>query len=303
MNRPSGLGRGLGAVIPHAGPGRSGLIELRLQAIQPNPRQPRGAFDEAGLVELARSLREVGMLQPILVRPVGEERYEIVAGERRFRAAKLAGLTEIPAVVRHTEDHELLTEAVIENVHRADLNALEEAAAYQQLLDDFGMTHEALAAKLGRSRSAISNALRLLGLPPDLQHRVAAGSLSAGHARAILALPDPVAQRRLADRVRDEALSVRATEEITREPPAPPDSSEAPSADRPERRTAPYQHLERRLGDALATRVQIRGTPRRGRVVIDFSGAADLERLLGLLSRGAGANLLSEDGEESGRGW
>ncbi len=297
MSRPSGLGRGLGALIPTAEPGRSGLLSLPLTAIQPNPRQPRGVFDDAALEELAHSLREVGVLQPIVVRPVAGERFEIVAGERRFRAARLAGLAEIPAVVRHTEDADLLTEALVENVHRADLNPLEEAAAYQQLRDDFGITHEALASKLGKSRSAVSNTLRLLTLPPELQHHVATGALSAGHARALLALPDAGTQRRVAQRVVGEGLSVRAAEELVRRLTEPatddgvmPDLAAAAKA----RAASPYGDLERRLSDALATRVRITGSPRRGRVVIDYAGAHDLERLLAVVARGAGTSLQDE---------
>ncbi|MBA3622213.1 MAG: ParB/RepB/Spo0J family partition protein [Euzebyales bacterium] len=295
MNRASGLGRGLGALIPAAGPGRSGLVSLRLSTIHPNPRQPRAAFDERALEELAQSLREVGLLQPILVRPIGDRRYEIIAGERRFRAARLAGLEEIPAILRHTDDAALLTEALIENVHRADLNPLEEAAALQQLLDDFALTHEELARRLGKSRSAVSNALRLLALPAELQRAVAAGSLSAGHARALLGASDQGLQQRLAQRVIAEELSVRATEELVRMADADAAATVeqlARSAQR--RRHAPYDDLQRRLTDALATKVQIRGTARRGRIVIDYAGSEDLQRLLQVLGRGTGQALASE---------
>ncbi|MDQ3528655.1 MAG: ParB/RepB/Spo0J family partition protein [Actinomycetota bacterium] len=295
MNRASGLGRGLGALIPAAGPGRSGLVSLRLSTIHPNPRQPRAAFDERALEELAQSLREVGLLQPILVRPIGDRRYEIIAGERRFRAARLAGLEEIPAILRHTDDAALLTEALIENVHRADLNPLEEAAALQQLLDDFALTHEELARRLGKSRSAVSNALRLLALPAELQRAVAAGSLSAGHARALLGASDQGLQQRLAQRVIAEELSVRATEELVRMADADAAATVeqlARSAQR--RRQAPYDDLQRRLTDALATKVQIRGTARRGRIVIDYAGSEDLQRLLQVLGRGTGQALASE---------
>ncbi|MDQ3538508.1 MAG: ParB/RepB/Spo0J family partition protein [Actinomycetota bacterium] len=295
MNRASGLGRGLGALIPAAGPGRSGLVTLRLSAIHPNPRQPRDAFDEAALEELAQSLREVGLLQPILVRPAGDRRYEIIAGERRFRAARLAGMEEIPAILRHTDDAALLTEALIENVHRADLNPLEEAGALQQLLDDFTLTHEELARRLGKSRSAVSNALRLLTLPADLQRLVAAGSLSAGHARALLGADDPGLQQRLAQRVIAEGLSVRATEELVRMAGDDATAAMAQLAHTAQRRRAtPYDDLQRRLTDALATRVQIRGTARRGRIVIDYAGSEDLQRLLQVLGRGTGQALASE---------
>lgn len=289
MSRPGGLGRGLSALIPAAGPGTSGLLTLGLDAISPNPRQPREVFDEEPLAELAHSLREVGMLQPVVVRPLDDGRYELIAGERRVRAARIAGLTEIPAVVRESHDDQLLTEALVENIHRTDLNPLEEAAAYEQLLDDFGMTHEALAAKLGRSRSAITNTLRLLGLPVALQQAVAARVLSAGHARAILALETRSEQEEIGKKVIEEGLSVRATEELVRERLT---ATEDPAPGN--RRPSPYAGLQQRLSDALATRVQITGTARRGRVVIDYAGQEDLERLLSVLGRGTGENLLQE---------
>lgn len=299
MSRAGGLGRGLGALIPAAAPGQSGLIELELGAIVPNPRQPRGAFDEQGLEELALSLREVGMLQPVLVRPLDAERYELIAGERRYRAAQLAGLGRIPAVVRHTGDADLLTEALVENIHRTDLNPLEEAAAYQQLLDDFGFTHEELARRLGKSRSAISNTLRLLSLPAELQHRVAAGALSAGHARALLALSSSEEQVRMAQRVVAEGLSVRATEELVRARLAgaregTDGAQQRLAQDAGRRRASPYLDLQQRLADALATKVRITGTARRGNVVISYAGQEDLERLLMILSHGSGHDLLRE---------
>lgn len=293
MSRPGGLGRGLSALIPSA-EGVGGLLHLRLAAIRPNPRQPREVFEEGPLQELAHSLREIGVLQPVVVRPIGDGAYELIAGERRVRAARLAGLEEIPAVVRASEDDKLLTEALVENIHRTNLNPLEEAAAYEQLLDDFGMTHDALAAKLGKSRSAISNALRLLGLPVSLQHAVATRTLSAGHARAILALPDRAQQEEVGERVIAEGLSVRATEALVRDlladPHDEPETAPAAPADRP----SPYGGLQRRLSDVLATRVQIVGSPTRGRLVIDYAGQEDLERLLDVLGRGAGQDLLKE---------
>jgi len=297
MNRPSGLGRGLGALIPTAEAGQSGLLVLNLSAVVPNPRQPRGHFDEEHLEELALSLREFGMLQPILVRPVGEGRFEIIAGERRFRAARLAGLEQIPAIVRHTDDNQLLTEALVENIHRADLNPLEEAAAYQQLLEDFGMTHDALAQRLGKSRSAISNGLRLLGLPLGLQQRVANRTLSAGHARALLAIDDPHKQEALAQRVVAEDLSVRQTEELVRKLLAGGDLSTAMTslaAAAAARNASPLGGLADRLSDVLATKVAIKGTARRGKLVIEYSGSDDLDRLLGILSTGTGEDLREE---------
>ena len=188
--------------------------EIEVSAITPNPRQPRRTFDEEALDELAESIREVGLLQPVVVRAAGPGRYELIMGERRWRACQRAGLTEIGAIVKQTQDNELLRDALIENLHRQQLDPLEEAAAYQQLLDDFGATHEELARKIGRSRPHISNTLRLLNLPPAVQKRVAAGVLSAGHARALLSLEDPEAQERLASRIVAEGLSVRAVEEI-----------------------------------------------------------------------------------------
>lgn len=307
MARAGGLGRGLSALIPSAGPETSGLLTLGLGVLVPNPRQPRTAFDPAALAELAHSLREIGMLQPILVRPRQDGRYEIIAGERRYRAALLAGLDSVPAIVRHTADAQLLTEALVENIHRADLNPLEEAAAYDQLLNDFGMTHDGLAARLGRSRSAITNALRLRALPAGVQQRVLAGTLSAGHARALLPLAgsgaaggerhdpeDADRQERVAQRVVAQALSVRATEELVRGLlSAPPDGRRAAADDVPTnlRRPSPYEDLERRLAAALATTVRIAGTSRRGRVVIDYAGAEDLQRILDVIGRGCGLDL------------
>ncbi len=301
MSRPGGLGRGLGALIPTAGPGTSGLLTLRRSELVPNPRQPRSAFDDEGLRELAASLRQVGMLQPILVRPRADGRYEIVAGERRYRAAGLAGLETIPAVVRHTEDSQLLTEALIENLHRADLSPLEEAGAYQQLLGDFGMTHDVLATRLGKSRSAISNTLRLLGLAPAAQQRLASGALSAGHARALLGVDDVGRQESLAQRVVAEGLSVRATEDLVRAAAAEPrDAGQALASiaarakQRGPRPDGVGGGLEERLADALATTVRITGSARRGSIVIDYAGREDLGRILAVLERGTGAELSAE---------
>ena len=293
QQRATGLGRGLNALIPAATAGSSGLLTLRLHNIQPNPRQPRGTFDETGLEELAHSLREVGMLQPIVVRPAGEGSYEIIAGERRYRAARLAGMDEVPAVVRTTTDGDLLTEALVENIHRADLNPLEEAAAFQQLLDDFGVTHDQLATKLGKSRPAVSNALRLLTLPPALQAYVVSGKLSAGHARALVTLEDAAAQTRVARRIVADGLSVRATEDLVRRLTGEDtdQSLEELAASAKRRSTSPYAHLQRTLADALATSVEIKGSAKRGRVVIDYSGPEDLQRLFDILARGAGVDL------------
>lgn len=303
MNRPSGLGRGLSALLPEGGPGQSGVLSLNLTSILSNPRQPRTRLDEESLEELAASVAQVGILQPVLVRPSADgHRYELIAGERRLRAAERAGLAEIPAIVRRTGDEHMLTEALVENVHRTDLDPLEEAMAYQQLLDDFGVTHDELAGRLGRSRSAISNSLRLLNLPAGVQQRVAEGQLSAGHARALLALPDADAQEQLAERVVAESLSVRAVEDVVREalqdaqPQPDADSSGGRGGSRPagSRTRSPYEDLQRRLADALATKVRITGTRRRGRVVIDYAGTEDLERLLRILGEATGHELIEE---------
>lgn len=298
MSKQGGLGRGLGALIPAAAPGQSGLVTVALSELHPNPRQPRERFAEDSLRELAHSLREVGMLQPIVARPLPGGGYQIVAGERRFRAARLAGMHEVPVVVRHTEDAQLLTEALVENVHRADLDPIEEALAYRQLLDDFGLTHDALATKLGKSRSAISNSMRLLALPDTVQRLVTDGALSAGHARAILGLAEPDDQERLATQVVAEGLSVRATEELVRTiserhaRSADAAMDDLASAAR-RRSTTRFAHVEQRLVDALATKVEIKGSLKRGRVVIEFAGAEDLERLLEILGRGSGRDLLA----------
>lgn len=299
MKRPGGLGRGLGAVLPGAPADAAALLTLPLDVIVPNPRQPRSAMAEPALEELAESIRQVGLLQPIIVRPGPGDTYQIVAGERRFRAARLAGLAALPAIVRRTEDSALLTEALVENVHRADLNPLEEASAYDQLLADFGLTHDELARRLGKSRAAVSNALRLLGLPPRLQRMVVDGELSAGHARALLPLPSPELQATLAERVVAQGLSVRATEDLVRRSSAGQTEAGPENPPVPARRGLPRSEfdvagLERRLEDALATRVRIRGSGRRGRVVIDYAGSEDLERILEILGRGAGVDLVRE---------
>jgi len=291
VSRVGGLGRGLEALIPTATAERGGLRTVQLDSIEPNPRQPRDAFDQRALAELAQSLQTVGLLQPIVVRETGDGRYQIIAGERRFRAAQLARFHEIPAVVRHTEDDQVLTEALVENIHRVDLNALEEAAAYQQLLDDFGFTHEQLAARIGKSRSTITNTLRLLSLSSDLQRHVATGALSPGHARALLAVEDTTLQREIAQRVITEGLSVRAAEDLVRRMLR---QLEKKPADDTATERSVYSGLQRRLSDAFATKVRITGSARRGQVVIDFSGRDDLQRLLGMLEGGVGDGLQRE---------
>lgn len=295
-----GLGRGLGELfqrtepqpmhMPGNGqsepapmapvPDGSYFADLPLDSISPNPRQPRTAFDEEAMNELVESIREVGMLQPIVVRPMGGARFELVMGERRWRAAQQAGVETIPAIVRETADHELLRDALLENLHRAQLNPLEEAAAYQQMLEDFGCTQEELAGRIKRSRPQISNTIRLLRLPPTVQRRIAAGVISAGHARALLAIEDPARQERLADRVVAEGLSVRAVEELV---------TVGETADRPRRQRHPkmvapkVKDLADRLSDHFDTRVRVELGRTKGKIVIEFARIDDLERIVALI--------------------
>jgi ParB family chromosome partitioning protein len=304
-----GLGRGLGALIPTAPPdslpgaGASGAPaapastgpsaaadgdgsyyeEIAIGAITPNPRQPRQTFDEGALDELAMSIREVGLLQPVVVRRVMPGRYELVMGERRWRACQQAGLDHIPAIVRGTPDDDLLREALMENLHREQLNPLEEAAAYQQLLDDFGATHDELASKVGRSRPHISNTIRLLQLPGPVQRRVAAGVLTAGHARALLAVNDPGAQDRLAHRIVAEGLSVRAVEEIVAMGMEPEPKPRRTAARQPV--SPKLTELAGRLSDAFETRVKVEvGRRNKGKIVVEFASLEDLERILTTMS-------------------
>jgi ParB family chromosome partitioning protein len=264
-------------------PDGSYFAEIPLESITPNSRQPRTVFDEDAMAELVDSIGEVGLLQPIVVRPLGDDRFELVMGERRWRASQQAGLSLIPAIVRETESHDLLRDALLENLHRAQLNPLEEAAAYQQMLEDFGCTQEELASRIKRSRPQISNTIRLLRLPPTVQRRVAAGVLSAGHARALLALPDQGSQERLAQRVVAEGLSVRATEEIVtlggaEEPSA---TSRAPrSAREPHPRAS---EIAGQLADRLDTRVKVDSGRSKGRLTIEFASPEDLERIADVL--------------------
>lgn len=308
--RKGGLGRGLAALIPtvsgafdapgQAAPGQSspagaspqgpehriaGSVyrEVPVDAVEPNPQQPRRNFDEEALAELAHSIREFGLLQPIVVREIGPGRYQLVMGERRWRAAQRAGLERLPAIVRGTGDDAMLRDALLENIHRVQLNPLEEAAAYEQLLKEFGVTHAELADRLGRSRPVITNTIRLLKLPLSVQRRVAAGVLSAGHARALLGLDDPQQQEELAARVVQEGLSVRATEEaviLARR--------DGPGRARAPRRKAPpppeIQEMAERLSDTFDTRVKIEMGSRKGRIVVEFGSRDDLERIVRLMS-------------------
>jgi ParB family chromosome partitioning protein len=265
-------------------PEGSYFAELPIESITPNPRQPRTVFDEDAMAELVDSINEVGLLQPVVVRPLGDGRFELVMGERRWRATQAAGLPVIPAIVRKTEDHDLLRDALLENLHRAQLNPLEEAAAYQQLLTDFECTQDELATRIKRSRPQISNTLRLLRLPPTVQRRVAAGVLSAGHARALLAVPNAAGQERLAQRVVAEGLSVRSIEEMVA---LGETGTEAP-AGRRTRRKVPAPEAEdvaARLSDHLDTRVRVDLGRRRGRITIDFASAEDLERIARLIEQ------------------
>jgi ParB family chromosome partitioning protein len=313
VERRRGLGRGLAALIPTTSPLAAGspldvyftpgheggvaspddgsalrpvdgltLVQLGLDDIAPNPRQPRQVFDPDDLAELAFSLREVGVLQPVVVRAAGPEArapYELVVGERRWRAAREAGLDTIPALVRQTSDEQMLRDALLENLHRAQLNPLEEAAAYAQLLDEFGCTQDELAARIGRSRPQVSNTIRLLRLPPLVQRRVAAGVLSAGHARALLALDDPLEQETLAQRIVAEGLSVRTVEEIVSGPR---------SAGRrvPRQRPDVPDHLAAQAGalaERLDTRVRVEVGRTKGRLTIEFASVQDFDRIVSAL--------------------
>jgi len=310
-----GLGRGLGALIPTEAPTETTELsnatrtdrprdvffggeaprtsemelvpvpgarfaQLDVASIIPNPRQPRSVFDEDALQELIGSIKEIGVLQPVVVRPAGDS-YELIMGERRLRATKAAGLATIPAIIRDTEDTDLLRDALVENLHRSQLNPLEEAAAYQQLLDDFDYTHEQLAERISRSRPQISNTLRLLKLPPKVQTRVAAGVLSAGHARALLGLEDAEAMEHLAQRIVNEGLSVRATEEAVAlgiEAPKPKKGTVRAGG-----RTAALDDLAARLGDHLDTRVKVSLGRSKGAVSIEFATVEDLNRIVALI--------------------
>ncbi|WEK61476.1 MAG: ParB/RepB/Spo0J family partition protein [Candidatus Microbacterium colombiense] len=309
MAKRTGLGRGIGALIPTTDqserpvdvffPGASlrpspettapvvesdlaevpgiHLVQVDPQKIVPNPRQPRTHFNAEDLAELVHSVREFGVLQPVVVRKNADGEYELIMGERRTRAAREAGLESIPAIVRDTADEDLLRDALLENLHRSELNPLEEASAYQQLLEDFGITQEQLATRIGRSRPQISNTIRLLKLPVPVQQRVAAGVLTAGHARAILSLESPEAMQRLADKVVNEDLSVRATEEAAKNLPASAGTTSKPT---PGARRAYLDEVAGKLGDRLNTRVKIALGARKGQVTIDFASIQDLNRIL-----------------------
>ena len=257
------------------------FAELSVTSITPNPRQPRQVFEEEAMAELVHSVKEIGLLQPIVVRAIGEDRFELIMGERRWRATQEAGLDTIPAIVRETGDNDMLRDALLENLHRSELNPLEEAAAYQQLLDDFGCTHEELAGRIGRSRPQITNTLRLLRLSPAVQRRVAAGVLSAGHARALLGVSDGDAQDRLAGRVVSEGISVRGLEEIV-------SVGEYGGEDKPRsRRSKPHapglDDLAGRLSDRFETRVKVDLGRTKGKITVEFASIPDLERIVDIM--------------------
>ncbi len=294
MARLGGLGRGLDALIPTEGEGPEaslvGLRQVPVEAISPNPHQPRVHFDEESLGDLAASIREVGVLQPVLIRPAGDG-YQLIAGERRWRAAQRAGLTAIPAIVRESDDLSVVEQALIENLHRQDLTALEEAAAYQQLIEDFGLTHDGVARRVGKSRTAVTNTLRLMQLPGGIQHLLADGRLSAGHARALLGTTDRAFQEHIAKRAAEEHWSVRAVEEAVRQREQRgerrPDSSADRTADDetepggrpPALRPPGLLELEELLAEHLETKVNVSLGAKRGRITVDFADLEDLERI------------------------
>jgi ParB family chromosome partitioning protein len=279
-----GLGTNLDSLIPTsltvAGTEVAQQNEVPINQISPNPRQPRTVFDETALNELIASIKSIGILQPPVVRKVAENKYELIMGERRFRAAKAAGLTSIPVIIRQTPDNELLREALIENIHRSNLNPLEEGAAYSQLLTDFGCTHDELALKLGRSRPLISNTIRLLNLPDSVQRKVAAGVISAGHARALLGLTDSAEIEKLASRIVAEGLSVRSIEEIiaTLKP-----ASKTPKKSATKGVSGAGLAAAELLSDYLDTRVSVETGKGKGKIVIEFAGSEDLQRIVDLI--------------------
>jgi len=293
VERRSGLGKGLAALIPAEAPGGlpATLQDLPVATIEPNPNQPRAHFDEDSLADLAASIRELGVLQPVLVRAAEPGRYRLIAGERRWRAARRAGLDTIPAIVRETDELGSIEQALVENLHRQDLTALEEAAAYQQLIEDFELTHDEVATRVGKSRVAVTNTLRLLQLPPTIQHLLADGRLSAGHARALLGTPDRGFQETLARRAVAEHLSVRAVEEAVRAHVSGADrvegvagpTSTSPVSRQPLRPPGLLE-LEELLSDYLDTRVSVTMGTGRGKLVVEFATLEDLERIYRLVT-------------------
>ncbi|MFF5476971.1 ParB/RepB/Spo0J family partition protein [Streptomyces sp. NPDC012935] len=292
-----------GVVETPVSPMGAHFAEIPLDEITPNPRQPREVFDEDALQELVTSIQEVGLLQPIVVRQVGPARYELIMGERRWRACREAGLEAIPAIVRATDDEKLLLDALLENLHRAQLNPIEEAAAYDQLLKDFNCTHDQLADRIGRSRPQVSNTLRLLKLSPKVQNRVAAGVLSAGHARALLSVDDPEEQERLAYRVVAEGLSVRSVEEIVTLMGSRPQKAQRSRGPRAGSVPSPaLSDLATRLSDRFETRVKVELGQKKGKITVEFASPEDLERILSTFAPGEKLalqkSLLESDAEE-----
>ncbi len=287
--RKGGLGRGLDALIPtttlgevtnNSGNVAGTVLEVDINSIDPNSKQPRTYFDEESLADLAASIKEVGVLQPPVVRNVGDGRYELIMGERRLRASKLAGLKTLPVILRASNDNEMLREALLENIHRSQLNPLEEGAAYQNLLNDFGYTHDELAVKIGKSRPVITNTLRLLNLPVSVQRKVAAGIISAGHARALLSIDDATDIEKLANRIVAEGLSVRAVEEIVSTSTGRKKEAKIAGI----KSTSPMlQEIGDVLGNKLDTRVLIELGQRKGKITIEFANLEDLERISKLL--------------------
>jgi ParB family transcriptional regulator, chromosome partitioning protein len=291
MARRSGLGKGLNALLPeaaHPAPEGTELRQVPVARISANPHQPRAVFDDEALESLAASIEALGVLQPVLVRPLGDDAYELIAGERRWRASQLVGLDSIPALVRIIDDNASLQQALVENLHREDLNPLEEAAGYQQLIDEFGLTQDEVAGRVGRSRSAVANIIRLLGLPPAVQRLLVEGSLTAGHGRALLAIESVDEQQALAERIVAEGLTVRETEEAVRRLVAAQfaDDDTSDATDAPPARPAALLEVERQLGEHLDTRVAVTMSGRRGRLVVDFANLDDLERIFRVVLNG-----------------
>jgi ParB family chromosome partitioning protein len=289
--RRSGLGKGLASLIPPGASDAAGvddaLREVSVTSIAPNPGQPRAQFDEESLSELTASIRALGVLQPVLVREVDTDQYQLIAGERRWRAARRAGLTTIPAIIRRADDRGVAEQALVENVQRQDLTPLEEAAAFQQLIEDFGLTHDEVASRVGKSRSTVTNTVRLLQLPPAVQRMVAEGQLSAGHARALLATPDRALQEQLARTAVEEHWTVRETEDAVRQPPvdhAEPIASVRALPGLPSLRPPGLLELEGLLADYLNTRVSITMRGARGKVAVEFATLEDLERIYRLIT-------------------
>lgn len=290
MNRRSGLGKGLSSLIPTDAEAKvaGAMSEIPISAIQANEYQPRSRFEEEALVSLTDSIRELGVLQPVLVRQLGPDRYELIAGERRWRAARRAGLPTLPAIIRESDDRHSLEQALVENLHREDLNALEEASAFQQLIDEFALTQEQVAQRVGKSRSAVANTLRLFQLPGAVQRMVASGELGAGHARALLGCPDRKVQEELAELIVADGLNVRQVEERVRAL-SEGDGPEAP-APQPkkvgETRPAALLELEQVLGDHLATRVHVSSATGKGRLTVEYADLDDLNRIFRAITEG-----------------